>query len=236
MLNEHCRCTVEDHMMCAGRVPIFSSLDKEDLKHVVSMIVQRKYPMNTLITKVGTIHQSLIIVSKGKIKVSGYSPEGKEQIMYLLAEGDFFGARNLLHDKESEFNIQAIEDTVVCAIEKNNFQKLLREFPEISLKIMQVLCDRLDKMESMFRKISPKDVDSRINMLLLEFSNKYGRRQENGILIELPMTKLDMASYIGVARETLSRKLTSLKEEGIIEIVGKKKILIIDEEALQFSI
>lgn len=98
---------------------------------------------------------------------------------------------------------------------------------------MDVLGERLEKMESMFRKISPKDVDSRVNMMLLELSHKYGKKLDEGILIELPMTREEMANYIGVARETVSRKITSLKDEGIIQVISNKKILILKEAALE---
>lgn len=231
-----CSCTEEEHMVCAGRVPIFSSLNRNELKEVVSLIVQKKYEKNTLIISEGSILQNFIVVSKGKIKIYGYSQEGKEQILYILAAGDFYGARNLIHEKKADFNALAMEDTVVCMIQKQKFQELLVKFPGISIKIMDVLCDRLEKMESMFKKISPKDVDSRVNMMLLELSQKYGRKQDEGILIELPMSREEMANYIGVARETVSRKISSLKDEGIIDIIGNKKILILNEEALEGSV
>ncbi|HEX9061187.1 MAG TPA: Crp/Fnr family transcriptional regulator, partial [Clostridia bacterium] len=233
---ESCRCTIDNHMLCAGRVPIFSSLEKDELKQVVSLIQQRKYEKNSIIISEGSIPKNFIIVSKGKIKIYGNSPDGKEQILYILIDGDFFGARYLIHEKPADFIMQAMEDTIVCTIEKQSFQGLLEKFPGISIKIMDVLCGRLEKMESMFRKISPKDVPSRINMMLLELSQKYGRRENGGVLIELPMSREEMANYIGVARETVSRKIASLKDEGIIEIISNRKILILDEEALANSI
>lgn len=231
-----CNCTVEDHMLCAGRVPIFSSLSNDELRQVVSLIVQRRFEKDSLIISEGSVPQNFIVVSSGKIKVFGYSQDGKEQIMYILTKGDFFGARNLIHDRKADYNAQAMGDTVVCMIQREKFQQLLFEFPSIGVKIMDVLCDRLEKMESMFRKISPKDVDSRVNMMLLELSQKYGRKQDNGTLIELPMSREEMANYIGVARETVSRKITLLKDEGVIEIKGNRKILIVNEAALESSI
>jgi CRP/FNR family transcriptional regulator len=235
MIKVNCNCTTEEHMACAGSVPIFSSLSKEELRQVVSLIVQRTYEKKDLIIEEGSIPLNFMIVSRGKIKVFGYSQDGKEQIMYILTAGDFFGARNLIHDRKADFNAQAMEDTAVCMIQREGFQDLLVQFPSISIKIMDVLCDRLEKMESMFRKISPKDVDSRVNMMLLELLHKYGRKHGDRVIIELPMSREEMANYIGVARETVSRKIASLKDEGIIEIIGNKKILILNEYALENS-
>lgn len=236
MIKVNCNCTTEEHMACAGSVPIFSSLSKEELRQVVSLIIQRTYEKKDFIIEEGSIPLNFMIVSRGRIKVFGYSQDGKEQIMYILTAGDFFGARNLIHDRKADFNAQAMEDTAVCMIQRERFQELLVQFPSISIKIMDVLCDRLEKMESMFRKISPKDVDSRVNMMLLELLHKYGRKHGDGVIIELPMSREEMANYIGVARETVSRKIASLKDEGIIEIIGNKKILILNEYALENSI
>ena len=231
-----CNCSFESHIECARHVPIFSSLNEDELQQVVSLIDQKSFEKNTMLISEGDISRDFIIVSNGKIKIFGQSQDGKEQILYILTNGDFFGERNLLHDRKVDYYAQAMEDTLVCTIEKSRFQSLVTRFPGIGLKIMDVLCDRLDKMESMFKKISPKDVDSRVNMMLLELSQKYGRKHRDGVLIELPMNREEMANYIGVARETVSRKITSLRDEGVIKIIGNKKILILNEKALADSI
>ncbi len=232
MERRECTCTVNDHALCAGRVPVFSSLDGAELRQVVSLIVQKSYPKDAFIFMEGDIPQDFFIVSRGKIKVYGCSPEGREQIMYILDEGDFFGDGNLVRDKEADTCAQAMEDTVLCTIDKQKFRELMIKYPKISLKVMEVLCERLEKMESMLRKISPKDVDSRVGMLLLELAQKFGRRKNDAILLELPMSREEMANSIGVARETFSRKLAMLKKAGIIEILEKRRILILDEAAL----
>jgi CRP/FNR family transcriptional regulator len=229
---KECTCTVNNHKQCAGRVPVFSSLDGTELSQVVSLIVQKWYPKDAFIFMEGDIPRDFFIVSRGKVKVYGYSPEGREQIMYVLYEGDFFGEGNLVRDKEADFCVQAMEDTVLCTIDKDRFRELMIKYPQISLKIMEVLCQRLEKVEAMLRKISPKDVDSRVGMLLLELVQKYGRKENGAVCLELHMSREEMANSIGVTRETVSRKLALLKKAGIIEFLEKRKILILDEAAL----
>lgn len=223
----------DNHMACAARVPIFSTLSRTELENVASLLSQKVYPSGSLIIQEGIVPPSFIIVCKGKIKIFSHSQDGKEQIMYILTGGDFFGARNLLHEKEADYNAMSMEESLICSIERKDFRQLISRYPEMGLKIMDVLCSRLEKMEALVRKISPKDVDARISLMLLELSEKYGREYGGGILVELPMNREEMANYIGVARETISRKLTMLKEEGIIDIKGNKKLLILKEEELE---
>ena len=236
MASAQCNTNRHDHAPCAARVPIFSSLDQEELRQVLKLIVRKRYKKDEFILAAGSINQHLIVINNGRIKVFGSSPDGKEHIMYILTDGDFFGARDLLQEKASEVTAQAMEETLVCMIARQDFQRLLTQFPGICLKILEVLCDRLEKMEALVRKISPRDVDSRIQMMLLELAQKYGRPHAEGILIELPMSREEMANYVGVARETVSRKLALLKDEGIIQLLGNRQILICNEDALAVAV
>ena len=74
--------------------------------------------------------------------------DGREQILYIFSEGDFFGEKNLLRDQPSNYAVEALEETHVCIIHKNDFQKLVKEYPDIGLKVMEVLCQRLDRLEN----------------------------------------------------------------------------------------
>jgi CRP/FNR family transcriptional regulator len=81
-----------------------------------------------------------------------------------------------------------------------------------------------------------KSIETRISSALLEFSKKFGKNHPEGLLVELPLSREGIANYIGVARETVSRKLGTLQDEGIIKMLGNKKIIIVDRKALQESI
>ena len=83
------------------------------------------------------------------------------------------------------------------------------------------------------QNLATNDIDARIAFLLKELSDKYGKNNEGNLVINLHLTREDMANYVGITRETISRKLKKFEEEGIIKIVGTKKIIIIDNEKLE---
>jgi CRP/FNR family transcriptional regulator len=132
--------------------------------------------------------------------------------------------------------VEALEETHVCMISRGDFQKLLREFPDISSKIISELCTRLTGLENMIQSMGIKNIDDRVSAVLLEFTKKYGKVHPKGILIELPLSREGIANYIGVARETISRKMSQLQENGIIEMIGNKKIIVLDKKALEQEI
>jgi CRP-like cAMP-binding protein len=232
MTKHSCNCEKCQHQMCAKRVPIFSTLNTEEINRVVSLIIRKRYSRGEMIVIEGSRLNSLIIINSGKVKAFRDTLEGKEQILYIFSQGDFFGEKNLLINQNAQYNVEALEETNVCTIEKDDFKKLLREYPEIGMKIIEELCNRLERLENAVESMGTKNAEERINAVLLEFARKYGKEDQSGIVVNLPLSREGIANYIGVTRETVSRKMNLLQEEGIIEMVGNKKVIIRDIDAL----
>lgn len=227
-----CSCENCHNKMCSKRVPIFSAFNEEELGRVSGLIIRRQYKKGELIILEGARPESLIIINSGRVKAYRNTIEGREHILYIFSEGDFFGEKNLLLDHEATYNAEALEDTGICTINKKAFQELMREYPELSFKVMEELCSRLARLENTIESMGTKNVELRVNSVLVEFSEKYGSQHPRGILVELPMSREGIANYIGLTRETVSRKMSLLQEEGIIEMVGNKKVIILDMERL----
>lgn len=198
------------------------------ISEVATLIVKKKYEKGELIIMEGSCPENLVIINQGQVKVFRYNVEGKEQILYIFAEGDFFGEKNLLKNKKAKYNAEALESTEICMINKKDFQKLLHDYPEIGIKIIEELCSRMEKVEAAVQSMGTKSIETRINSILLEFAQRYGKEHPRGVLVELPLSREGIANYIGAARETVSRKLSVLQDEGIIEMIGNKKVLILD--------
>ncbi len=227
----HCQ-----HQLCTKRVPIFSTLGDDELSQLVSLIIHRTYAKGETILTEGENGQGLTIVNHGSVKAFRSSAEGKEQILYIFSAGDFFGEMNLLREQEARYSVEALEPVGVCVVHRDDFRQLVREYPEIGLKAMEELSQRLDRMETMVQNLSSADIEVRVGMMLLEFARKYGQDTPQGRLVNLPLSREGMASYIGVARETVSRKLGQMQDEGMIGLVGTRKVLILDEKALLGSL
>jgi CRP/FNR family transcriptional regulator len=233
MIDDGCGCEKCQHKLCVSRVPIFSDLASEELGKIAELIVRKRYKKGELIIMEGSCPESLIIIDRGQVKVFRYTAEGKEQILYIFDEGDFFGEKNLLKDQEATYNAEALEPTNICKINKRDFQNLLRDYPGIGIKIIEELCGRMEKIEAAVQNMGTKSIEARINGILLEYAQRYGKKHASGVLVELPLSREGIASFIGVTRETVSRKLSILQDDGIIEAIGNKKVLILDIDALK---
>lgn len=235
-IQNNCGCNRCIEELCVERVPIFSGLDKTELQRVAGLITHKQYQKGELVLMAGQCNESLIIINQGKAKAFRYTREGREQVLYIFSVGDFFGETNLIRDQETNYNIEAIEDTGLCLIRKKDLHHLIHNYPEIGLKIMAELCNRLEAFENILQNMGTNSVELRINVILLEFARKFGREDSRGIIIDLPLSREGIANYIGLTRETVSRKLNLLQEDGLIEMEGNKRIIILDKRALEQSI
>src|SRR5690554_6952594 len=96
-------CTCPSEQPCARKVPIFAALTDAELAQVVSLITQKSYPKGSLVFREGEPLENLYLINHGRIKVYRTAADGKEQILYVLSEGDFLGERNLLRSKPAEY-------------------------------------------------------------------------------------------------------------------------------------
>lgn len=219
---------------CAHKVSIFSVLEPEQLGRLTEKITHKNFKKGQIIFFEGDVSDKLYVINKGKIKIFKYTREGKEQILYLLSEGDFVGDLSLFKKDEFKFNAEALEDSNICILTKDDFDGIIKETPEIALQILQVVYDRIVKLENLIQSLSTKDIEARIAGLLLSFVKDFGIARGDVIELELPLSREDIANYIGVTRETISRKLGSMQEQGVIDLIGSKKIIINDIEELEY--
>ena len=232
-----CGCDTSQclHKLCVQKVPIFSSLRQDELIKLSSLIGHLSFKKGERLFEEGSNPDSLYILNVGSVKAYRYTPEGREQILYVFSEGDFFGEQFLLGNRKAAYHVEALESIKICTLSKDNFQQVLRQFPEIAIRIIEELEERLSRLENVMQGMGVRSVDSRIGSLLLTFSEQYGSDTAEGTLIRLPLSREGIANYLGIARETVSRKLGQLENDQIIRSVGSKGILILDRPSLELS-
>lgn len=222
-----CNCGNCNHTLCAKKVPIFSFLSDEELKKIVDMTGHKSYKKGNLLCSEGEKSDTLFIINEGGVKISKLTKDGKEQIVHIFTSGDFFGELSLFSNDETyNFDVYAISDLKVCTLTKENMNEILLTNPEISLKLLQVITKRLTQTENLAQNLATNDAEIRIAYMILEFAEKYGIPTDQGMQVKLPINREEMANYVGVTRETISRKLSIFEELGIINLIGNKILII----------
>jgi len=204
------------------QVPLFSDLPDEDLEKLARVAVKKTYPKDNVIFFEQDEGDSLFIISRGSVKVAKISNEGKEVILAILGAGEFFGDMSLLDSKPRSATIIAIEETEVSSISRKEFHALIHEHPQMAVKLMSVLSQRLRDANRKIGNLALLDVYGRLARILMDFAKIEGRKLEDG---RRRPTHQAIANMIGTSRETVTRTLGDLHRRGYIRISGKEIII-----------
>ncbi len=220
------RCSLHKAPNCIESVPIFSSVTEEEMLKIAAITTDRTYQKGEMVYLQGDEGGKLYVLHKGRVKVARISTSGKEQVIRVLGPGEFMGELSLLSPAPMTDNAEALEATTVCIIEGGKLKGLMLESPSIALKIIEELSRRLGSAEELIEDINLLSVEQRLAQALLKLAG-------NGDEITLGMKKSDLASQIGMSQETLSRKLSGLQEQGLIELIGQRKIRLLNRKGLE---
>jgi len=194
----------------------------------------KTYKKGEIIFNAGDYFDYLFIVIKGRVKLSKISAMGKEQILKILEVGDFMGELSLFKDTVMTNFAEALENTEICIIRSEKIREIIMQKPEIAIKFLEKYAERIKHSEEIIEQIGLRDVEQRIaNYLIAEVEKNNIKNRNNEYIINLPITKSVLSSILGTTKETLSRKLTLLQDEGLIRMEGQRKIIITDIEGLR---
>ncbi|WP_186579927.1 Crp/Fnr family transcriptional regulator [Aquibacillus kalidii] len=224
-----CNHTVGSHKSCISLVPIFNHLEVEQMDEIMKTVQAASFKKGEIIYQAEDPSDSLYIVNQGKIRIYRLSDSGKEQLVRILNPGDFTGEHALFSESMHESYAEAMVDTSVCVIRRLDLQDFLLKYPSISLKILEEFASRLKQSEKQTAQFATEKVETRIALFLAECYDQ--EKSSTGTFI-LPMSKKDLASYLGTTPETISRKLADLEEQGYIKRKTNKRIEVLNLDGL----
>ncbi|HHT98310.1 MAG TPA: Crp/Fnr family transcriptional regulator [Clostridiales bacterium] len=222
-----CNCNHDQSDNCIKRVPIFSHLTEEEMIEVSLITTEKTYQKGEYIYSQEDIINKIFVIHSGKIRIYRLSHTGKEQVIRILEHGDFMGELSLFSPQPATDYAVVTEDATMCVIDGEKLKKLMLNYTAISFKILEEISHRLEKAENLIEDINLHSVEQRIADALLDMVNEKG-------IVNLNMSKGDLASQLGMTQETLSRKLSLFQEEKLIKLEGQRIIRIMNKEGLDY--
>ena len=211
------------------KVPLFSQLAPSDLERVSEISRERAYPRNSVILFEDDPGDALYVVAQGQVKVVLIGEDGREVILSVMGEGEFFGEMALVDDEPRSAHVIAMEDSTLLVLRREDFQGILKQTPGIALALLRELSRRLRRVDEKVGSLVLLDVNGRVAQLLLELADEAGSER-----ITRRLTHHTIAQMIGSSRETVSRTMRDLVEKGYID-VSRREIVIRDRTALEAS-
>lgn len=223
---------VKDVLSQLEMIPFFKGLNREQLIAVKDLAFVRKYRTNEVIIHENEPCVGLFIFLSGTAKIFKTSRDGREQVLYFLGAGESFGEVPVFDGGGNPVTLQAMEDSYVMIIEKDDFKRIVNEYPLLAKRTIESLARRVRRLFSLVEDLSFNDVGKRLARLILDLAEEKGVQRDGKIVIEMNMTHQEIAAVVGTVREMVSRSLKKLERGKIIRSNGHE-IAILNKEELE---
>jgi len=201
-------------------IPIFSDLEENSLNQILGLGSLKMYAKDEIILNEDEVGTALFVIVKGKVKISRSSKDGKEVILTIMNESDFFGEMAILDGFSRSATVTALEESKLFIIQRNDFLALLKNHTEVSIALLQELTQRLRAAGMKIKALSLKDAEGKVASVILQLAEEIGKIKQGVVEIEKLPYQHELANMAGTSRETISRTLHTFAKKGLVELDG----------------
>ncbi|MDQ7005811.1 MAG: Crp/Fnr family transcriptional regulator [Acidobacteriota bacterium] len=212
-----------------GALPLFSRLSPDELGRLAALGGVQRYEKNQVIFNEGEPGVGFHVVLGGRVKVFKSSAEGREQILHIWTAGEIFGEVPVFAGGSYPASALALDAVRTFFLPRDGLLTFLRQRPELALKLLAALARRLHHFAGVIEDLSLREVPSRLAAYLLDLHAVEKGAQP---VVELEISRGQLASLLGTIPETLSRIFSRLAREGLLEPLSARRLRLLDPEAL----
>jgi len=204
---------------------IFTDLTPQQVDEIERAISVKEVEKGRIIYMPEDSGEVLFILRRGRVQLYRLSADGRKLVLSILGPGTIFGEMSLVGQGMHQTFAEAVEDSTVCVMGRADVERLILSEPQVALRLVAVIGQRLTEAESRLRDIAFKSVPARVASLLLRLAG------ENGAVVE-GFTHQELSEIIGTYRETTTQTLNEFRNRGYL-VIGRKHIEILNADALK---
>lgn len=207
-------------------IEIFRDLSARELEEIDRQFMMTGCAPGKIFYMPDETGEVLFLLKKGRVQLYRLTAEGKKIVVATLGPGAIFGEMSLVGQGMYNTFAEAADECVLCVMSRADVERLMREKPQVALRIVEAMGKRLTQMERQLEEVAFKSIPARLASLLLRLAGEAGSDEVTGY------THQDLAEVLGTYRETITQTLNDLKTQGLVEI-GRKKVTLIDKPGLE---
>ncbi|PZA07401.1 MULTISPECIES: Crp/Fnr family transcriptional regulator [unclassified Meiothermus] len=198
-----------------AQTPLFRGVPPQALEIAQEAFIARFYPAGATVFKAGDLGSALYVVQQGRVRIFRTYLDDRERVFAFLGPGEVFGEMSLLDDEPRSASAEVVTDSVLLVLYREAYQSLIRRYPQVAHNIAGILAKRLREADLELEVLSFEEARGRVAYALLKlYRQGFG---ENG---RMKLTHLELAQLSGTSRETVTRVLHALKNEGLLRVTG----------------
>lgn len=225
-------CSVDLRLSILRKVPFFSGLSDIEVGTLNEQFREYGFQAGEPIYFSGETADALYVVAAGQVKLLRHSLSGQDVLLDILKPGDYFGNLSTFANEEYPETAQAHTAVCVLSISSETFRILLQQQPSVALAVLDITSRRLQESQELVHRLSTDSVERRIAAVLLKLAQKLGEISEEGILIQMPLSRDDLAQMTGTTTETASRIISQFQKDGLVH-TGRQWIAITNKVGIE---
>jgi CRP-like cAMP-binding protein len=220
-----------DRSLIAGS-PTFSGMSPEDLDDILAQAAPLRVPKGEAAFRQGEPADRFFLLLHGRLRVTRLNPQGQQMVVRFIAPGDMFGVAMAIKVESYPGTATAAVDSLAISWPNSVWNELLARHPGLAVNTMQALGARLQASQERILDLSTQQVEQRIAGAVLQLVQQAGKKSGDGLLIDFPLSRQDLAEMTGATLHTVSRTLSAWEEKGLVEC-GRQRVAVRDVAGLQ---
>ncbi|MGZ5253623.1 MAG: Crp/Fnr family transcriptional regulator [Flavitalea sp.] len=204
---------------------ILKSLPIEEYNALTANMTEHIYKKGEIVFREGSFASGIFFIKQGKVKKYKVDKTGREQIIYVANTGELVGYHALLSEERYSDSAAVLEQSNIAFIPKEDFLEVLENSKVLSQRLLKTLSHEFTVLSNNVATLAQRSVRERFAMQLVLMREKYKENFIPGNLVEINLSREDLAGLVGTARENIVRILKDFKKEGILETKGRKIII-----------
>lgn len=210
---------------------LFEGLAASAIDDILASSTARRFPAEATVFEQGSAATHFFVLLHGRLRVTQVTAEGQQVVVRMVNPGDVFGIAKALGRSDYPGTSVAVKDSIVLAWQMSMWDQFMTEHPTMAVNAMKTMGGRLQEAQTRMRELATEAVERRVAHTVLRLANQAGKREVDGVRIDFPLSKQDIAEMTGTTLHTVSRILTAWEAEGLVE-GGRQKLLVRDPHEL----
>lgn len=220
-----------DQLFYLSQINIFTDLDRETLERVNGISPMATVPAGKVLFGADDSPSVLYMLKRGRVRLYRMSDDGRVMTLAILGDGNVFGSTASVALHSRDIYAETMESSLLCAMHQRDVEHMLRDFPSVGLRFMQLLSARVTALEEQLERLAHEDVRKRLVQLLTTLADQFGVPDAGPFTrINLSLTHADLASMVASTRETVSGTLAALSRESLVR-TNRRQVSIDRERA-----
>jgi len=210
---------------------LFEGMEPEGVDDVLSYATSRRYPQGEIVFEQGSEAEQFFLLLHGRVRATQLTAEGQQVVVRMVNPGDILGIARALRRLDYPATAAAVADSIVMIWPMSKWDDFMRDHPVLAINAMRTIGGRLQEAQTRMRELATEAVERRVAHAVLRLANQAGKRENDGVRIDFPLSKQDIAEMTGTTLHTVSRIFTAWEAAGLIK-GGRQKLMVCDPHQL----